>query len=96
MELWNELDEEIKETIRQNKLLYYQRKNKGKATASSPSSSTLPTNPPTIPHAPSHHIPSKSIHTSLVKDLPPLPPLQPPLVPEPLFPTPPTQKVPKQ
>jgi hypothetical protein len=96
MELWNELDEESKETIRQNQLLYYQRKNKGKATASSPSSSTLPTNPPTAPHTPSHLIPSKATPTPPVKDFPPPPPLQPPLVPEPVFPTPPAQEVPKQ
>jgi hypothetical protein len=77
-------------------LIYYQRKNKGKTTASSTSSLTLPTNPPIASHTPSHLIPSKATPTQPIKGFPPPPPLQPPLVPKPVLPTPPAQEVPKQ
>jgi len=90
MEIWNELDEESKEIIRQNQLLYYQRKNKGNAPVSPPSYSTLSTNPPSALQTASHLIPSKVTPTPPVKYFPPLPPLQPPLVHEPAFRTPPT------
>jgi hypothetical protein len=50
MELWNELDEESKEAIRQNQLLYYQRKNK-ENSVTSPSSSSLPPTHPVSPRA---------------------------------------------